>query len=38
LYIAPKAWEARTKHRFDHETKVSFETFSNEPGWRTEVG
>ena len=34
LYIARDAWEERTGREYDHDTRVSYETFSNERGWQ----
>ena len=33
LYVAGKAWEAKTGTEFDPDTDVSYETWSNEAGW-----
>ncbi len=33
LYIAPKAWEAKTGEEWDLVTDVSYETYSNRAGW-----
>ena len=33
LSVAPTAHERRTKLEFDHETPLSYETFSNRDGW-----
>lgn len=33
LYIAPKAWEAKTGEEWDFVTDVSYETYSNRAGW-----
>lgn len=34
LYVAPKAWEAKTGEEADLNTDVSYETYSNKAGWQ----